>query len=332
MRPSRRAKRWPAWASNGPWGKRFERALTVWSHCVRKSQAMRDDCVDVAGILGAAATDSVPISEIDADNRTYAVRAAIDKAFHDDDVTINRGTFDGTAEHPIVVLSVARRFVPVSGHRRLAVLRALPDVRRIRCLVLPDGSEYDATIIAARANLSHGQPLTPTEKRTAFYAEYDARRARGGRLPTMRELARVYRVAPATPANWLAMRCGGDGADDAAAGRRGRRVQIEQRAADRVATPDHAEAGSLLPADGGGSRAGDNRSNAPAHPAPTRPQSAGAYPCGAAEAVECLKTSIEMLEAVPREELASQVEALHGALGRLRRVLDGVASSQNKVA
>ncbi|MFH0980500.1 MAG: hypothetical protein V2A79_03050 [Planctomycetota bacterium] len=110
---------------------------------------------------------------------------------------------DLATAHPVVLLRVGKRYRVVHGHTRLTMLHGRTDVKQIRCLVLPPGAGHNAVIIASRMNLDRGVLLKLHEKRRAFLREVKARRAAGLPMPSNREFARAYRVAPGTPAHWL---------------------------------------------------------------------------------------------------------------------------------
>ncbi len=159
---------------------------------------------DPEAVLASAVVTAVALSDIDVDDKENSFRKIVKRC---DPKTFipEAGAVDGTKGHVIILLGNAATgsYKILSGFRRLAGMMVNPDVTHVRCMVLESVSEAVATVLAARANLDNAQPLTKAEARQAFYAEYEALKTGGFKLPSLREFARQYHVSHGSPGNWL---------------------------------------------------------------------------------------------------------------------------------
>lgn len=275
--------------------------------------------LDVKEALADAKTEVVALNDIDLDDDSYKFRMECEPcpadSFVDDD-----GVVDASSGHAVVLVRYQNtgRYRILNGRRRLAGMKNNPTVERVRCRTLSGITRELATIIAAEANLDNAQPLTNAEKRRCFLEEYAALKAGGFQTPSMREFAKRFRVAPGTPANWLDSQ--GQAAkgvcDDIAAGSLDG-VQIGHA--------ESSDAGQPLSNDG--IEVEDGKKNGAAGAALALKSTFSPL-----EAFECLKESVEMIEALTDADLADRIDEFRDLHKRLGETLSRGASNLEAAA
>jgi hypothetical protein len=258
-----------------------------------------------AELLAQAKRCEVAISSIVLDDLRYSFRNAVTLACDPAELIVEHGLVDLSRDHKVILQAVDDRFRVVSGFRRMKSLRKLGKTTRILCWVLPATAGLAAEILAARQNLQHGQRLKPLERRRAFYAEYDARKAARWPMPSLRDFARAFKVAPATPQNWINMR-----------DRHARAEELENaRESDQI---EHIVGDTARAIVG----------HASSCPAPeVQPDATPAGSCSVGkrtsprEAAECLHTAVEMLDSLPTERLSEVIAEASAAYLRLGEIL-----------
>lgn len=156
--------------------------------------------------LVAADIKMVSLSQIDRDDQTFQYRNSTCPPCNPDDFIIESGGVDGaTGPHPIVLQSQSKGkpYRIVSGFGRLDIMPDNDQIKNVKCFILRNGTDAEATIIAARANLAHGQVLTTKEKRRCFQKEMAAIKDGRYERPSICALGRAYGVARNTVKSWL---------------------------------------------------------------------------------------------------------------------------------
>ena len=157
------------------------------------------------GVLGIETVEGiVQVSKIDLQDEDFQFRDTNSLPCQPDDFVVQDGVTDLSGEHPVILQHVeGEKYLIVSGFGRLTVLSQNAEVKEVKCQIVNDTPEEDIVIAASRVNLTHGKPLTISEKKRCFEKEKQALEASNTEIPSKTELARVYQVSRTTIYNWL---------------------------------------------------------------------------------------------------------------------------------
>lgn len=161
--------------------------------------------IDPQALVAAAPVEVVPLNHIDLLDHRYQHRDATCPPCNPDDLIVVDDVLDGAAGVDPIILrdrGDGKKLQIVSGFGRLDVAPENTSIKKIRCNVLRDVPDAAAVIVAARANLTHGQMLTTNEKRRCFRMEMEAIEAGGYMRPNNSALHRAYGVSRNTVKRW----------------------------------------------------------------------------------------------------------------------------------